>query len=941
MLSKKTNFRILLLVVLGMSFSMNAIAGVIKGRVIDEDGLEVFGANVLIEGTGTGTVTDFDGRFELPNLDKGTYTLVISYLSFNTQVISEILVGEGDEITTLGDIKLTSSAVALGDVVVTAKALKNTETAVQTLKRKSIGAIDGISSQAFSNTGDSDAGSAMKRVTGVSVDGGKYVFVRGLGGRYSKTTLNGLEIPGLDPDRNSVQMDIFPTNLIENIIVYKTFTPNLPGTFTGGLVDISTKDFPETFTLNAKVSVGFNPNVQFNSNFLTYEGSSTDFLGYDNGVRTIPSAVENSAIRPDFVLAAINPDASAELTKAFNKVVESQTTNAPVNHGFSLSVGNETNLFGKSLGFIAGMTYKRNFSFYDNGVTGRYQFISAESDTLRPDKIYDDIRSTDEVLWSAIASATLKLNKANKITFAYLHNQSGTTTTRDQQGYLYLENLGYEEKTLAYMERQLDVTQVNGRHTIGEDGKFELNWASALSFAKMEQPDLRFLNNAFEELPGGDIFYTIQPSIGLIPTRYWRNLDELTFNGKVDFKYNFKNWTEKNTSISIGGAYNYKERSFGEKIYQFNSNSNQYPGNFGEYFADDNIISSENSAGVFVDEATLPGNQYDADATVISTYAMTELPLTEKLKTVFGARMEIGLVDFTNVDFNDERLLDNTDILPAFGLIYEPVKDKMNVRLSYNRTIARPTFKELAPVVFFEFLNNSFLLGNPELNRTTVDNVDLRWEYFMKPGELISFSLFYKNFQDPIELTNNPQAKNGEWIFENVEKANVYGAEFEIRKQLDFIAPLKNFLIGSNLTLIKSEAAIKPLELQDIRAVYPNASDVRPLYGQSPYIINAFINYRNEVGTQANVSYNVLGEKLYLVEIGALPDVFERPFHSLNFKISQRFGMDQRFKVSLTVKNILDDTFERSSEYEGQTYLFQSFQPGRNFSVGFSYNMTK
>ncbi|KAA3641077.1 MAG: TonB-dependent receptor, partial [Bacteroidetes bacterium] len=922
------------------AFSLNTFAGVIKGRVIDEDGLEVFGANVLIEGTGTGTVTDFDGRFEIPNLEKGTYSLVISYLSFNTQIIADIRVGEGDEVTTLGDIKLTSSAVALGDVVVTAKALKNTETAVQTLKRKSIGAIDGISSQAFSNTGDSDAGSAMKRVTGVSVDGGKYVFVRGLGGRYSKTTLNGLEVPGLDPDRNSVQMDIFPTSLIENIIVYKTFTPNLPGTFTGGLVEISTKDFPETFTLNASVKVGFNPNVQFNSNYITYEGSSTDFLGYDNGVRAIPSSIENSSIRPDFVLAATQPDASGELTKAFNQVVEAQTRTAPVNHGFSLSVGNETSLFGKSLGFIAGVTYKRDFSFYENGVTGRYQFISAESDTLRPDKVYADNRSSDEVLWSAIASATLKLNKANKISFSFLHNQSGSTTTRDQKGYLYLENLGYEEKTLAYMQRQLDVTQVNGKHGFGENGKFELNWAGALSFAKMDQPDLRFLNNAFEEI-GGTTVYSIQPSIGLIPTRYWRNLDELTFNGKVDLKYNFKNWTAKNTSISVGGAYNYKERSFGEKIYQFNSNSNQYPGNFGDYFADENIISSENSAGVFVDESTLAGNQYEADASVISAYAMTELPLTDKLKSVFGARMEIGTVNFTNVDLNDKRLLDNTDILPAFGLIYEPVKDKMNVRMSYNRTIARPTFKELAPVVFFEFLNNSFLLGNPELNRTTVDNVDLRWEYFMKPGELISFSLFYKNFKDPIELTNNPQAKNGEWIFENVEKANVYGIEFEVRKRLDFIAPLKNFTIGSNVTLIKSEAAIKPLELQDIRAVYPNASDVRPLYSQSPYIINGFINYRNQIGTQANISYNVLGEKLYLVEIGALPDVYEQPFHSLNFKVSQQFGPEQQFKVSFGVKNILDSTFERSSEFEGQTYLFQSYKPGRNFSVGFSYNMTK
>lgn len=939
MYTKQTILKLLFIFILGASFSLNALAGVIKGRVIDEDGLEVFGANVMIEATGTGTVTDFDGRFELLNLEKGTYSIVISYLSYTTQTISDVVVG--DETVVLGDIKMTSAAVELGSVIVSAKALQNTENAVQTLKRKSIGAIDGISSQAFTNTGDSDAGAAMKRVTGVSVDGGKYVFVRGLGGRYSKTTLNGLEIPGLDPDRNSVQMDIFPTNLIENIIVYKTFTPNLPGTFTGGLVDISTKDFPETMTFNASVSVGMNPNVNLNSNFITHPGSKTDWLGYDDGSRTIPASVENSSIHPDFVLAATNPDASAELTKAFNKVVETQNSPAPLDHGISLSVGNQVDLFGKSLGFIAGMTYKHSYNFYENGVTGRYQFISADSDSLKLDRIFSDNKSEDEVLWSAIAAATLKLDNANKISVSYLHNQSGMKETRYQEGPRYLEAIGYQEKTLAYMQRRLDVAQINGKHALGENGKFSVDWAGALSFAHMEQPDLRFLNNAYEINSNGDKEYSIQPSIGLIPTRYWRNLDEITFNGKIDLGYTFQNWTAKNTTVSAGGAYNYKSRSFGEQIYQFNSNSNVFPGNFDDYFADSNIISSENSTGVFLDEATLSGNQYDASSNVISAYSMVEMPLTNRLKSVFGARFELGTVNFTNIDFNDIQLLDNADLLPAFGLIYEPVKDKMNIRLSYNRTIARPTFKELAPVVFFEFLNNSFLLGNPDLNRTTVDNFDLRWEYFMKPGELISFSLFYKNFQDPIELTNNPQAKNGEWVFENVARANVYGVEFEFRKQLDFIAPLKNFTVGSNVTLIKSEAAIKPSELQDIRAVYPNASDVRPLYSQSPYIINAFINYQNKIGTQANLSYNVLGEKLYLVEIGAQPDVYEQPFHSLNFKVSQQFGSNKQFKVSFAVKNILDDTFDRSSEFAGNTYLFQSYRPGRDFSVGLSYNLVK
>lgn len=938
MYTKQTLTKFLFVAVLCFSFTATMFAGVIKGRVIDEEGLEVFGATVMIDGTGKGTVTDFDGRFELTNLEKGTYSITISYLSYNNQIISDIEVGDAPVL--LGDIKMTSAAVNLEGVVVSAKALQNTENAVQTLKRKSIAAVDGISSQAFSTTGDGDAGSAMKRVTGVSVDGGKYVFIRGLGGRYSMTTLNGLEIPGLDPDRNSVQMDIFPTNLIENILVYKTFTPNLPGTFTGGLVDISTKDFPETFTFNASASVGMNPNVNLNKNFLTYEGSKTDWLGYDDGSRTIPESMKNSDVHPDFVLAATNPNLSGELTKNFNNNVETSNMSAPLNHSMSFSLGNQTEVFGKKLGFLAGMTYKHSYGFYENGVTGRYQFISAESDSLKLDRVFADNKSKDEVLWSAILSGTLKLNNNNKVSVSFLHNQSGLKETRFQDGYRYLENLGYQEKTLAYMQRSLNVGQVKGLHKIGEDGKFQVDWAGALSLAKLDQPDLRFLNNAYEVI-NNELVYSIQPSIGLIPTRYWRNLNEVTFNGKLDLSYNFQNWTSKNTTIRAGWSLTYKERSFGEQIYQFNSNSNAFPGNFDDYFADSNIISSENSAGIFVDEATLPGNQYDAQSQVMSSYAMVELPLTDRLKTVAGARIELGSVNFTNIDFDNIKLLNNTDLLPAAGFIYEPVKDKMNVRLSYNRTIARPTFKELAPVVFFEFLNNSFLLGNPDLERTTIDNYDLRWEYFFKPGELVSFSLFYKKFTDPIELTNNPQAKNGEWIFENVDKANVYGVELEFRKKLDFIGALKNFAMGSNITLIKSEAAIKNSELKDIRAVYPNASDVRPLYSQSPYIINAFINYSNAVGTQANLSYNVLGEKLYLVEIGAQPDVYEQPFNSLNFKISQKLGSERRIKVSFTAKNILNDNFERSSEFEGNRYLFSAYYPGRSFSLGLSYNLVK
>ena len=919
------------------SFANDPAVGNIVGTVIDDDGLPVIGAFVVVNGTeGKGTATDLDGNFSITNLSKGTYSITISYISMQSKKIENILVGETT--SDLGTIKLNNEGVLMDEIVVTASAIKNTENAVQTIQRKSLSTIDGISSQVFSISGDSDAASAMKRVTGVSVQDGKYVFVRGLGGRYSMTVLNGLSIPGLDPDKNSVELDIFPSSIIDNIIVYKSFTPDLPGSFTGGLVDIQTKDFPLSLKMNLSMGIGYSPQTSFNAKFIDHKGSSTDFLGFDNGLRDIPDMIKNSQDKLQTAYAFTNPAEANTLVKSFNNIVEAEESVKPMDYNITYSVGNQINLFNRQLGFIAGLSYKRNYSYYDNGLTGRYFFVEEGSDTLKKQRIYDESKGSDDVLLGAIMSASYKLNNLNKIGLTFLHNNSGSKVTRTQSGYRFDENIGYSESLLSYQQRNFNTIQLMGNHLFGEDQKHKFDWSGSFSLTNMSQPDLRFFNNAYVD-QGDVIKYSIQPSIGLIPTRYWRDMSEKTSSNKIDYVYTFRNWTNNKANFKTGTSFDWKNRYFNENIFQFQSLSNEFDGNFSNYFSDNNLISPSNPNGVFVTDGSNPKNTYNAMSSVLGSYAMIELPLINRLKTVAGVRMEKAEIRFTNDSYNNSKLLNDIDFLPAIGFIFEAVPDKMNFRLNYNRTLARPVFREIADVAFYEFLNNSFLLGNAELKRTLVDNFDFRWEYFMKPGEKITLSAFFKDFKNPIELTNNPEAKNGEWIYKNVSHATVIGFELDFMKKLDFITFLKDFSIGGNASIASSKASIDPNELANIKYHDPYALDTRQLYGQSPYLINAFIAYQNKFGTNARLNYNVQGARLYLVEVGAKPDVFEQPFNMVNLKISQKIA--KRISINAGINNLLDDVVKRTITYKDEEYIYNSYKNGRTYTFGVNYDFSR
>ena len=911
----------------------------VRGKVIDETGFEVIGANVYFAADMTaGTITDIDGQFELATARTGGDTVVISYVSYNTERIAVALDGTTQA---LGEILLAEESVALADVVVVARQVTNTDRAMQTLQRKSLNTVNAVSSQAFSARGDSDAASAVGRVTGVSVEGGKYVYVRGLSDRYSKSTLNGATIPGLDPNKNTVQMDLFPTNLIDNIVVYKNFTPDLPGDFTGGLVNVRTKDFPEELTVRASASVGANTNAHFGEGYLTHPGASGDVIANGAGARAFPF---DPAALPGRAQVLTNAGARASARDATlalgNELVPERGTAAP-NHSLSLSLGDRKTLGGKPLGIIGGFTYSRNASGYTGGTQGRFRLTQRDAGSLNQLRLLSDDSFTDEVQLGALASATAKLNKLNKLGLNFMHNRNAQQLTRYQDGTV-TDATGdrYETRTLSYTQRALTTLQLQGEHATGtDDTDLRIDYIVAATRSNMDQPDLRFINNFYSlDAAGNRVGQFVDAAEDILPTRFTRSMREDNYDAHVNVAKGFTQWGGQEATVKAGAGYILKDRTFRETTLRYNNENDGDVADYANYVTPANVVGAEGgSEGVFIGDFTDLRNQYDSDQGIAHAYLMTELPLAPRVRSVLGARVETTQLRFTSLqprlNLDDAELIDEVDVLPSASLIYTTENELTNVRLGYSRTLARPTFREIAPVAIYDELLNQVILGNSDLNRTLIDNVDLRWETYSQGGDMLSVGGFYKQFTDPIELTINPQAANLEFQYRNVDEARVYGAELEFTKQLDAVTP--GFSAGGNVTLVLSQVDIPAGELESIRALNPDFDDTRQLYGQSPYIVNAFLNYGTDAGLSASVTYNVQGDRLSLVTRGGTPFVFERPFHNLSTKVVVPAGA--RLKLNARAGNLLGSERRFTYEYEGVESPFQVFNPGRTFQVGASW----
>ncbi|MBA10778.1 MAG: TonB-dependent receptor [Flavobacteriaceae bacterium] len=939
---KKKIYSFLILLLLTFGFT-SAQTGTLAGNIIDGEFIEPMAfANILVKGTTIGTTSDFDGKYQL-ELEPSTYTIVFSFVGYTTQEISDVVIKEG-EVTPL-DVTLTTNS--LEAVVITTSIKRNTENAVLNMQKKSVVVLDGLSAQAIKNTGASNLASAVKNIPGVSIEGGKYVYVRGLGDRYTKSILNGIDIPGLDPDRNTIQMDLFPTNILDNVIILKSASAEYPADFTGGIVDIVTKDFPTKPEYTFSLGTGYNPDMHFNDKYLTYTGSDTDVFGYDDGTRDlpihryqpIPGTFENKLLL-------------TTLTNRFQKELQAKQETSNANFDFGFTLGNQYDIGGDKIGYQASFSYKNQTTFYENRQDGA--FVKNSSDSSVNDLSFalksNGSEGINNVVLNGMLGLTYKTDKS-KFKANLLHIQNGESTAGSFDQVISQDGVGgglepLTKNALAYTERSVTNLLISGDHRFSDDeNALNLEWKFSPTFSKVMDKDHRI--TPLQQSGEGDFF--ISPSASTFPIQLWRNLVEENWVVKIDLDKTVKLFG-KPTKLKFGGAYNYKFRDFSIDDFTFNISGDD------SFIADgnvDNLLASENLWNPTTDSGTHlvfgdqfnPNDAYEGEQIIGATYFSAEFNLSEKLITVFGVRSEFFNSYYTGQNnssvYDNESILDAFDLFPSANLIYE-LTDNTNLRSSYSRTTARPSFKEASVAQIFDPITNRLFIGSINLTPTYVNNFDLRYERFGEVGQMFAVSGFYKDFKDPIEQAFFLQAPT-QLTVDNLGNAKVYGVELEVRQRLGFISEgLNNLKFNANVSFIKSELTMSDDEFESRRLAARNGERIdreRNLQGQAPFLLNFGLDYNNsDIGLQTSLFFNVQGETLEVVGIGLVPDVYTKPFESLNFTLNKSFGENKRSFIDLKVSNILGS--DRESAYQSygtQDQIFSLRSPGTEFSLGYTF----
>ncbi|MCA0932921.1 TonB-dependent receptor [Lutimonas saemankumensis] len=924
------------------SSGMFAQTGELSGKVIDKEYNDVLPfANVIVKENGTGTTTDFEGAYSI-KLEPGVYTVVFSFIGYETAEISEVVIKE-NEITEV-NASIGPLSNELEEVVVKATTQENTEASLLNVQKKSINLLDGISAQTFSKIGASNSAKAVKSVPGVSVQGGKYVYVRGLGDRYTKSILNGVDIPGLDPDRNTIQMDIFPTNILDNIQVVKSFTADYPADFTGGTVNIITKDFPNKEEYSVSIGAEYNPSMHFNKDYLGSAKSNSELLGFDGGLRSNPIPPDVNIPPP----SAQNP-ATSYWTSQFNPEMAAKRETSFMNTNLGLTAGNlyDVGKGGNKLGYQFAGSYRNDYIYYEDYKNGNWRkFADKSINEMDPDKLQNGDLAKNNILWNVLAGLTFKTDKS-KYKLSGLHIQNGVSTA----GYLRQEILFSDAVTifkdnLEYTQSQITNLLLNGKHS-NEDGTWNIEWKLSPTLSKINDKDIRVAPFEYDSDTGD---YFLSPSSAGSPLRIWRDLEEVNLVGKLDLTKRHDLFG-RSARLLFGGQYTYKQRDFTIQQYQIRYQGGtgvEFEGDADEILNPKNIWTVSTRRGTFAEGNFEPTNTFDANMNVAAAYVSEEFQITDKLKSIIGLRFEkfdlyyTGTNNQGDVVLDNEKILDKADLFPSANFIYA-LNDESNLRLAYGRTTARPSFKEASITQIFDPISSTTFNGNIDLQPTYVDNLDLRWERFGEQAQMFAVSLFYKNFKDPIELSYFLSASD-QFIPVNTDKAQVYGAEFEMRKNFGFIGgeSWEDFSFNLNFSLIESQLEMSDAEYERRLLSARDGetiSDTREMQGQSPYLVNFGLNYANdENGWQTSLFYNVQGKTLQVVGTGDVPDAYTMPFNSLDFILNKSFGEDFSSNISFSVKNLLDSQREvRYQSYGAEDQIFSSFSPGMGISLGYSY----
>lgn len=885
---------------------------------------------VEIAGPATFTAkTDTDGGFML-DVPVGTY--VVTYKSPNhiPQKVEGVAVLAGEVID--GSAVLSSEEVAV-QVDVTASIVAEEATAETMLVERKLAEVvsDSISGEEISSGTASDAAGALEKVTGVTVVNDQYVYVRGLGERYSATTLNNSMLATTEPERRVVPLDLFPANLIDNIKVLKTYSADLPGEFSAGLVQIETTEFPTKPTMSVSYSVGFNTQTQGNGRFLDYPGGGRDFWGFGDGTRDLPNSIPEDTRVDRF---NFDRDELQTFGRSFsnNWERELRDINRP-SQSFNIVAGNT---YGK-LGIVGAFTFSNNLQSLLDQDRIFYQpnpGVAAGDPNGGPplaENIFRYDESTMSARMGAIANLSYRFNSSHKLSWRNFLSRDTDNETRFYSGFHQDFGDEIQNQRLRFIERQILSTQIEGEHLFSGLGNAIFNWQYAYSKADRDEPDLReslyLFNDRIEDF---EFFDDSQSAF-----RMFNNLDETIHNPQVSMLVPFfkKGVTG---SFKFGANAAFRQRDFNSRRFRFalRGSSRNFDITEGpnDLFAEENI----RPGGFEITETTRITDSYDGQRDVYGYFGQVDLNFSQKLRVIAGLRVEQVDQDVTTFDqFNPDRgrqpaPFAKTSLLPSVNVTYF-LTPKQNLRFGFSQTVSRPDFRELALFDFLDIVGGRQTVGNPALVQTDIRNFDVRWEYFPGSNQLMAASFFYKQFDNPIEQVI--RATVGLLTsFDNADGADNYGFELEFRRGLDFISPkARQFALSTNFTFVDSN-----IDLRNVDATVITTLE-RPMQGQSRYVSNAILEWaRPEWRSTTRFYANYFSRRITDVGSFGLPDVYQESVTTLDLIYELNLLKEQgKWKMRVSAENLNDPKWD----WTQGGLIFQRYMRGRTFSIGTSYQI--
>lgn len=917
--------------------------GSISGTVVDQKtGETIIGANVIIEGTIIGAATDLNGNFRIENLSPGTYNIQVSFISYEPVIIEGVLV-EASKNARL-NVVLAEREMNIEGVQVTARRVTHTEMSLITSIRTSNLVVSGISAQQISRSQDSDAAAVIKRIPGVTLVDNRFIMVRGLSERYNASMLHETYAPSMETDVRSFSFDIIPSNLVDRIMIYKSPSADLPGDFAGGVIRVYTKSIPDENGLQVSYSGGYDPETSFQS-FKSQNNGNLHWLGFNDNTHSLPDGFPENLRAIANNQQAINQAGQA---LSNNWVPVNSTSN--LNHSLHISGGYSFNLGRVKIGNISAVSYNNSRSV-DN--VDRADFNAYDLEMQRKSFIYsfNDEKNAQNIRTSLMHNWSAELGKGHTIELKNQFYQLSNSEYVLRTGPHYDFNFNASNHSFQQIYRGLYSGQLTGSHEFLE-GKTTMNWTAGYGYSFREEPDYRRYRSDLDTITGHTTLYVpFGAAAAYFLGRFYSEMEEnnLTASFNLTHRLSFDRFPGFVPEISAGFFYEDKDRFFNSRNLGYvRANTMQFDQNLLDssidyLFQPENINTTN---GIKIDEQTNPSDSYTAFNTLKAGYAMFTLPLSQKIKLVSGLRVENNRQSMHSFSLSNQPIdviYPVTSWLPSANMTYN-FNTKMLVRAAYGKTLNRPEFRELAPFGFYDFSFNLVKKGNEFLQTAYIHNADVRWEYYPSAGESISFGMFYKYFINPIESKFIDGGGSGgikTFSYENAESAVSQGLETEIRKSLEGFTGnpfIDDLSILFNAAIIKSNVTLgKAGEGQQVAD--------RSMQGQSPFIVNAGLYYRNEKhDLMVNLLYNIVGQRIFIIGYHSYPDIYEMPRNQIDLTVSKSIGNRLEFKFG--VRDMLnqpivlmqdanqDGTFDMEKDQ-----VIQKFQPGSRFSLGISFKL--